>query len=90
MIGVRAGVDDETHRLGGKLANLRENRFAQLRRSRVHQQHAVMARVLAHLNGDVAKRAGEHIDVALHMAHFILDSTGLVQLLRRSERKRHK
>ena len=43
----------------------------------IHQQHAVVA----HLHGDVAAGAGEHVDVALHRQH--LDVAGGSGRLRR-------
>ena len=45
---------------------------AQRRRSCIHQQHAIMPRVVSDLDGDVPERAGEHVYVALHVPNFIL------------------
>src|SRR5579863_358257 len=72
MIRIRAGVDDEADRLVRELVDLGQQRLAQLRRACIHQQHAVVSRILTNLDSDVAERAGKHINVALHVADFVL------------------
>ena len=58
-------VDDVMDRLVGYRSYRRVDFVACPREPRVHQQHAVVAR----LHGDVAARAHQHVYVALHVQH---------------------
>ena len=70
MLLIAACIDDEANRLGRELADFGENGFAHRRGASIHQQHSVMTRILAHLDSDIAERAGEHVDVAAYVQHF--------------------
>src|ERR1700730_2261962 len=56
------GIDDVTNRFIGYLPYRRNHLIAYRRESGVHEQYAFVA----HLQGDVAPRSHQHINVALH------------------------
>ena len=78
VIPMHMRIDDVTDRLVGNGSDRRQHLVAEPRIHRVHQQNAFFT----HLHGDVAARAHQHVDVALHGQHVNLDVVEILRLLR--------
>ena len=87
VVRVRARVEDVSDRLARDPADLGQNPLGHPRRTRVHQQHAVMTGVLSHLHSDVSERAREQVDIPTHVQDFKLRALRIRQSLLRGSKR---